>query len=370
MAWLVYAGSVPHDRDMRHAVILAGGGGHRLWPASRRSQPKQLLPLGAGDESLLAATARRAAAVCARERVVVVTARALAESVREALPGHELITEPVGRNTAAAVGLAAVHLAHGDPDAVLGVVPADHHIGDEARFAEVLDRAFAVAEADDVIVTIGVVPTRPETGFGYLQVGAAFGDRAEVVERFVEKPDADAARGYVQSGRFLWNGGMFFARASRFLRDIETHMPDLYAALIEVRDALQRGGRDAAERAAERVYPALPSVSIDHGVMERAADVVTVRGDFGWNDVGSWSALAEYRPADDHGNISQGTVILHEAHDNIVISDHDTAVAVIGVSDLVVVKAGNGVLVVPRDRAQDVRAVVAALEERNLDDYL
>jgi mannose-1-phosphate guanylyltransferase len=359
---------------MHHAVILAGGGGNRLWPASRRSRPKQFLPLGARPgESLLVATGRRLAELCPPERVVVVTAAAQAALVRAALPAlarDHLIVEPMARNTAAALGLAAVHLADRDAGAIMGVFPADHHIADPAGFSRVAQRAFALAEDHDVIVTIGVVPARPETGFGYLQVGERFGAHAEVVSRFVEKPDAGAARAYLAAGDHLWNAGMIFVRASRLLAEIATHMPETHAGLAEIRAALQRGGVDAAARAAERVYPGLPAVSIDHGVMERARGVVTIRGDFGWNDVGSWSALAEYRPADAQGNITEGTTILHDATDNVVIADAGTAIAVIGVSGLVVVQSANGVVVVPRERAQDVRVAVAALQTRNLDEYL
>lgn len=366
--------ALTQDPSMRHAVILAGGSGHRLWPASRRSRPKQFLPLGSrAGESLLAATARRASALCPPGHVKVVTAREHAQAVREAVPGLAadcVIAEPVGRNTAAAVGLAAVHLVDRDPQAVMGVLPADHHVEDEAGFARVAGRAFELAEASDVIVTIGIVPRRPETGFGYLQIGEAFGEDAEVVARFVEKPDAETARAYVQAGDYLWNGGIFFAKASRILGELEALMPETHAGLTAIREALRTGGAEAARRVADEVYPSLPSVSIDYGVMERTSGVVTMRGEFGWNDVGSWSALAEYRPADDHGNITEGTVIVHEARGNIVITDPDTVVAVIGVHDVVVVKSGNGVLVVPRERAQDVRAAVAALKERNLDEYL
>lgn len=359
---------------MRYAVILAGGGGNRLWPASRRSRPKQFLPLGMQPgESLLAATGRRLAVVCPPERVVVVTAVEQAELVRAELPdllADNVIVEPVARNTAAALGLAALHLMHRDPDAVMGVLPADHHIDDPVAFGHVAERAFALAEMHDVIVTIGVVPTRPETGFGYLQVGEPFGAHAEVVTRFVEKPDADAARAHVEAGDHLWNAGMFFVRASRLWSEIAAHMPRTHAGLVEIAAALRDGGADAAARAAERVYPDLPAISIDHGVMERASDVVTVRGDFGWNDVGSWSALADYRQADEHGNITEGTIVLHDAADNIVIGDPGVAIAVIGASGLVVVQSANGVVVVPRERAQDVRAAVAALQTRNLDEYL
>ena len=381
---------------MRYAVILAGGSGVRLWPASRRSSPKQFLPLGArAGESLIAATVRRLGGVCPQQNILVVTAAEQAGMVTDALPGlpaANVIAEPAARNTAAALGLAAVYLLARDPDAVMGALPADHHIADEAGFARVMDRAFAAAEAglpggsglgsgpdsdsgrdSDIIVTVGIVPTRPETGFGYLHVGERVGDGPEAMEtvaRFVEKPDAATARTYIDSGQYLWNGGMFFVRARRLLRDIETHMPETHAGLAEIAAALAAGGERAAADAAERVYPALPKVSIDYGVMERASGVVTIRGDFGWNDVGSWSALADYRPADEHGNVTGGTVVVADADDNIIIADPGTAIAVVGVSGLVVVQSKNGILVIPRDRAQDVRRAVDALLQQNLDDYL
>ncbi len=345
---------------MRCAVILAGGGGTRLWPASRRQHPKQFLHLG-GTETLLEATARRLSG----QRTVVVTAADQVDAVRRALPNlgdDDVIAEPCGRNTAAALGLAAIRLTARDPDAVMAAIPADQHVGDEAELARVLDTAYGIAEANDVIVTIGLRPTRPETGFGYLELGADRGDGSRDVARFVEKPDAATAQTYVDGGNHLWNGGMFIVRAHRLLADIAAHMPDTYAGLVEIRD----GDDDTLAR----VYPTLPSVSIDYGVMERASDVVCVPGDFGWHDVGLWLALADIRSADANGNTVVGNAVLRDANDNIVVSDDGGVVALVGVRDLVVVQAGDAVLVMPRDRAQDVRAVVDALADQNLDKFL
>jgi mannose-1-phosphate guanylyltransferase len=377
---------------MRYAVILAGGSGHRLWPASRKASPKQFLPLGAdAGESLLAATRRRLDDLCPVENILVVTARDQAEMVRVALPelpARNILAEPAARNTAAALGLAAVHLLHRDPDAVLGALPADHHIADRARFAAVARRAFDLAAARDVIVTIGIVPTRPEPGFGYLalggpldadpssevgtssEIGAAAAHGARWVERFVEKPSVEIARLYFESGQYLWNAGMFFVSARRLLRDIEALLPATFAGLDAIARALRDGGEHAAAARAEEVYPGLPGVSIDHGVMEHTQGVVTLPGDFGWNDVGSWAALADYRTADENGNIVQGTAVLHDARGNIVVGDSDHVVTLIGVEGLVVVQSGNGILVVPRERAQDVREAVAALQRRALDHHL
>ncbi|HVV87224.1 MAG TPA: sugar phosphate nucleotidyltransferase [Kofleriaceae bacterium] len=350
---------------MRCAVIMAGGSGTRLWPASRRARPKQFLALG-GAESLLAATARRVRA--AAGEVMVVTAAEQATLVRAELPGAAIVGEPCARNTAAALGLAAVHLRHRDADAVLGAFPADHHVGDEAAFGVAIERAFAAAEKADVIVTIGLAPSRAETGFGYLQLG---GERPDLgagvrdVARFVEKPDAGAAAAYVAGGRHLWNGGMFFVRAARLLDELTRSLPETAAGLAEIAAALARG-EEAAARAAEAIYPRLPSVSIDHGVMEQAHDVVAVPADLGWSDVGSWAAVAELTPRDAGGNAVVGEAVIVDGAGNLVVTDPGTAVALVGVSGLAVVRAGDAVLVLPVARAQDVRAAVEALARRGL----
>jgi mannose-1-phosphate guanylyltransferase len=359
------------DAAVRHAVILAGGAGTRLWPASRRSRPKQFLALG-GDETLLAATVRRARGAATGD-VVVVTAADQVDLVRAGAPGVSIVAEPVARNTAAALGLAAVHLLARDPDAVIGAMPADHHIADEAGWARVVERAFAVAERGDATCTIGIVPTRADTGFGYLELGASReaelgvpGVRA--VARFVEKPDAETAAGYLAGGRHLWNAGMFFVRARRLLDDIGRFLPATAAGLDVVAAALKEGPAAAAAEAA-RIYPGLPAVSIDHGVMEKASPVLTVPGDFGWSDIGSWAALAELRTSADGGNTVIGDGVIVDGEGNLVVAE-DGVIAVVGCSDLVVVRSGDAVLVIPRARSQDVRRAVEALTARHLERFL
>jgi mannose-1-phosphate guanylyltransferase len=352
-------------RGMRCAVILAGGSGVRLWPASRRARPKQFLTL-AGGESLLAATARRLRG--AARMVMVVTASEQAALVEQAVPGAIVVGEPCARNTAAALGLAAVHLRHRDEDAVLGAFPADHHVGDEAAFGVAVERAFAAAEQADVIATIGLTPTRAETGFGYLELGAArpeLGPDVHDVARFVEKPDAARAAAFVAGGGHRWNGGMFFVRAARLLAELERSMPATAAGLAEIAAALRQGD-DAAARVTAAVYPSLPSISIDHGVMERAAGVVAVTAELGWSDVGSWQAVAELTAADERGNAIIGDGVVVDGDDNLVVTDAGGVVALVGVSGLAVVRDGDAVLVLPRERAQDVRAAVDALTRRGL----
>ncbi len=354
---------------MRHAVILAGGSGTRLWPASRRARPKQFLALG-GAASLLAATARRVRS--AAPAVLIVTAADQAEAARAEVPAAEIVPEPAARNTAAALGLAATHLVARDPDAVLGAFPADQHVGDEAGFGAVVERAFAAAERGDVIVTIGLRPTRAETGFGWLELGGARGELGAPVRdvaRFVEKPDLARATAFAASGYHLWNGGMFFVRARRLLDELARHLPATAAGLATIERALVAGDHAAAAVATAAVYPGLPTVSIDHGVMERAADVVAVPGDFGWSDVGSWAAVAELLPRDAAGNARTGDAVIVDGADNLALTDAGV-IALVGVSGLAVIRAGDAVLVLPTARAQEVRAAVEALTAAGLSRYL
>jgi mannose-1-phosphate guanylyltransferase len=334
-----------------------------LWPASRRARPKQLLRLLGGGETLLAATYRRARRVA--DQALIVTAADQAEAVAGELgPSAEILAEPVGRNTAAAVALAAAHLAGRDPDAVMAILPSDHHIADDDGFAAAAARALGLAERG-ALVLIGIRPRSPETGFGYIELGDELAGGARAVRRFVEKPGRAAAEEMVAGGAHVWNAGIFFARADRLLADVARHLPDTFRGV----DAIRRAPGD--DRVAAEVYPHLPSISIDHGLLERLSDLVCIPAEFGWNDVGSWSALADIAPAGPDGNVAVGQVVaVGGARGNIAVSDPGRLVALIGVDDLVVIQAGDAVLVVPRSRAQEVREVVAALGRAGLDRFL
>jgi mannose-1-phosphate guanylyltransferase len=355
-----------------YALVLGGGAGTRLWPASRRARPKQLLSLG-GPESLLAASVRRAAAVVGLERTLVVTAADQEAAVRTAvpdLPAGNVVAEPVARNTAAAVGLGAVEARRrGGRDAVIAVLPADAFIGDEAAFTALLRTA--IAEARETIVTIGVRPTHPETGFGYIRLGTKLprtGAAVHEVGGFVEKPDRATAERYLSSGEYLWNSGMFFLSAGRMLDEARRHLPALASVLDAAVDA-----PDATAVIRAR-YADAPSISIDHGIMEKATGLRVVPGEFGWNDVGSWAAMPVVRPADGRGNVVVGgatAVAAVEGDGNVIVAEEGAPyIGVLGVRDLVVVATRDAVLVIPKERAQDVRQLVEAAKQAGRDDLL
>ncbi|MEN5287411.1 mannose-1-phosphate guanylyltransferase/mannose-6-phosphate isomerase [Stenotrophomonas lactitubi] len=339
-------------------VILSGGSGTRLWPLSREAYPKQFLPL-AGELTMLQATWQRVAPIASRGPLVVaneehrfVAAEQLQQVGAEAAA---IILEPVGRNTAPAIAVAALEATRDGADALLLVLPSDHVITDEAAFRTAVQAASIAAEADK-LVTFGIVPTGPETGYGYIKAADGHGVRA--VERFVEKPDLDTATGYVTSGQYYWNSGMFLFKASRYLQELERLQP---AMLSACRDAWQSARRDADfTRLDKDAFTAVPSDSIDYAVMEKTADAVVVPLDAGWNDVGSWTALRDVSQQDGDGNAHQGDVIAIDCRNTYAYGER--LVAMVGLDDVIVVETDDAVLVGKADRMQEVKTVVAKLK--------
>jgi mannose-1-phosphate guanylyltransferase len=363
-----------------YAVILAGGSGTRLWPLSRSAEPKFLHPLTGTDDSLLQATARRLAPVAAAEHTLVVTGASHAAAVARqlsALPEENILVEPSARDSCAAVALAAAVIAERAPDAIMGAFPADHLVADQARFLACVGAAVAGAQ-DGLLMTVGITPTRPETGYGYLQCGDAVGaGPVRRVEEFKEKPAADVAAGYLTSGRHLWNAGMFVWRAEVFLGELARQQPELHDGVRRIAALWHAPERD--EVLAE-VWPTLRKISVDYAVMEGAAAagrVGTVPGDIGWTDVGDFHTLGDVLPADRAGNVvleaagaDKPEVLLRDAAGLVVVPQSGRLVAALGVRDLVIVDTSDVLMICPRDRAQDVKRLVDDLRERGSDNRL
>ncbi len=355
--------------DEVFAVIMAGGSGTRFWPLSRSAWPKQFLALAGGNESLLQQTVRRLAGVVPSNRVIVVTSEQHAQATREQLPDlppDNVLAEPQGRNTAPCVAWAAAHVSARSAKAVMAVLPADPHIGDEPAYRKVLQQAIEAAR-DGGMVTIGVTPTRPETGYGYIEVGEPLGAGVRRVQHFFEKPDLPRAQRFLADGNFLWNSGMFFFRADVVLGEFERQLPDIYAFANECRKRLKTGPDLEFVRAS---YAGLTSISIDHGIMEKAGDLRVVPGSFGWYDIGSWTTAYELAPKDAQKNAVRAEVSLVESEGCYVRGEPGKLIALIGVHDLVVVDTEDALLIMPRDRAQDVRRVVEDLKAKKAKHFL
>jgi mannose-1-phosphate guanylyltransferase len=351
-----------------YAVIMAGGAGTRFWPASRSARPKQLLPLaGRSGEPLIAASVRRILPICPPERVVVVTAAHLTEAMRAALPEvpeANFLSEPCPRNTAPCIGWATTTLLRRDPEAQIMVLPSDHFIADEERFRATLLRAADAAKKCSV-ATIGITPTRPDTGLGYIEKGDPVGEGTFQVRHFIEKPDLARAQTFLASGNHVWNSGMFFFRAKNMIDLMRIYAPALASGLLRI-DRAAALGDEAAEL--ESVFPTLPAISIDYAVMEKADRVAVVEGSFGWSDVGGWQSAWELAEKDAQGNAAPAGAVLVDAHGNLVsdqsTNGKDRIVALVGVDNMAVVVTDDALLIIPRDRAQDVRGVIEVLKKR------
>ncbi|QSQ31345.1 mannose-1-phosphate guanylyltransferase/mannose-6-phosphate isomerase [Xanthomonas translucens] len=339
-------------------IILSGGSGTRLWPLSRESYPKQFLPL-VGEHSMLQATWLRAAPVAGHAPIVVANEEhrfVAAEQLQQiGVKPQSILLEPKGRNTAPAIAVAALEATRNGADPLLLVLPSDHVIRDEAAFQAAV-RAAAAAAEQGKLVTFGIKPTAPETGYGYIKAGA--GNGVSAVERFVEKPDLATAQGYLASGEYYWNSGMFLFRASRYLEELRRFQPAIADACSTAWEASKRDADFT--RLDKDAFAASPSDSIDYAVMEKTADAVVVPLDAGWNDVGSWSALLEVSPQDAQGNAHHGDVIEIDCRNTYAYGSR--LIAMVGLQDVVVVETDDAVLVGHRDRIQEVKQIVARIK--------
>jgi mannose-1-phosphate guanylyltransferase len=351
---------------MLYSTILAGGSGTRLWPLSRASEPKFLHPLTGTDRTLLQATVDRLDGLSEPGQVYVVTGTAHAAAIARQLPqvpAENILVEPSPRDSCAAISLASAIIALRDPEAVMAAFSADHLIGDEPRFAAVIMQAVAAAQ-QGYLTTIGIRPARPDTRFGYLKTGDQLTGEALLVAEFKEKPSLEVATGYVQSGEYLWNAGIFVFRVQAFLTELARRKPALSEGIAAIAAAWDTPQRDSVLAEA---WPHLEKISVDYGVFEGAAaagKVATVPADLPWTDIGDFHSLGEALPTDEHGNLligNQAKVITRDVKDAVIVSAADRVVAMIGLQDVVVVDTPDALLVCARDRAQEVKQVVDEL---------
>lgn len=343
---------------MPWGIILAGGRGERFWPASRKKRPKQLLRI-AGDKTMLEETIERVEPLIPKTRILIVTSLDISSSIQTILPDVKTLSEPVGRNTLPAIALASLCVEKEDKDGVLVVLPADHFIKDKDRFLKLLEVGVRYAERSDWLITMGITPARPETGYGYIEAGDKVGkeDDTRRVNAFREKPDQETAMGFIRKGNYFWNSGMFIFKVSTLIRAIQEHRPQLYENLMELKEHL---GKKTWKEALNRFYTQAESESFDHGIMERARNALVIKADFGWDDVGDFCALERVHNKDKDGNIRKGECALFETKDAIILSDK--FVVTLGVKDLIVVNTKDVTFICNKKSAQDVKKIVGFLK--------
>lgn len=357
------------------AVIMAGGVGTRFWPRSREKSPKQLLEI-VGKGTMIQSTVKRLDGFVHPRDMLVVTNKIQKTMVMkqlESLPEENILVEPVGRNTAPCIGLAALHALHMDPSAVMIVLPADHVIENAEEFRRVLRLATETAYESGSLLTIGIKPTGPETGYGYIQMfmendahNPYLSKGVYRVKTFAEKPNVQTAERFLASGDFLWNSGMFVWRVDAILKEIERCLPELYAELRSIEPAI---GTSTYQAALEKAYGLIRSISIDYGVMEKSEKVYVIPGDFGWSDIGSWDEVFRLSGKDEHGNSITGKVIQKDTSSSFIYSP-DKVVATIGVEDLIIVNTPDALLICRRGKSQDVKEIADYLKRKQMNEYL
>ena len=352
------------------ALIMAGGRGERFWPRSRKNLPKQFLSLTDDGKTMIQLTVERILPLVKMEDIYIATNKNYKELVRSQLPEipeENILCEPVGRNTAPCIGLGAAHIGKKYENTLMLVLPSDHLIKFNNMFLSSLREACRVAMEDDNLVTLGITPTYPETGYGYIKfnpqktLGGAY-----QVERFVEKPTLEVAKEYLETEEYLWNSGMFIWKLSSIWKNMEKYMPEAYAGLQRIGAAI---GTPEEEEVLEREFAALPSVSIDYGIMEKAQHIYTIPGTFGWDDVGSWLAVERIKKTNEDGNVVNGNVITIDTH-NCIVQGTNKLIAAVGLRDLIIVDTEDAILICEKHRAGDIRKVTENLKICNRDEYL
>lgn len=357
---------------MLKAVIMAGGKGERFWPKSRQSLPKQFLSL-TNEKTMIQNSIERLSPIISSEDVYIATGEAYSELVKKQLPDvprDNVLLEPVGRNTAACIGLAAIYIERDYPDVVMAVLPSDHLIRDNQRFIDVLKAAVEKAENEDALVTIGIEPTHPETGYGYIHYGSKDSEINDMpvfkVKEFVEKPNLELAKEYLSKGTYLWNSGMFVWKVSTIRKMIKEYMPELHQALEIIKKAM---GTELEKKILYSEYSKLESISVDYGIMEKADSIYVIPGDFGWDDVGSWTALERVYEKDDNNNVLKGNIVDLDTENCIVIGE-DKLIGTIGVKDLIIVQTEDATLICNKNDAQKVKELLKIIKEKKLEKYL
>jgi mannose-1-phosphate guanylyltransferase len=357
----------------KFATILAGGGGTRFWPLSRQEIPKQLLNIS-GNDIMLNDTIERFKGIIPQENTVIVTNRSqavLLESImHSSVSKRNILIEPVARNTAASILFAALSIEKSHGDSLMAVLPSDHYITDEEQFRLTLDEACTVAMETDKIVTIGTKPTFPSTGYGYIAFDkepiASNPVAVYEVTEFVEKPNFQKAQGYLASGNYLWNSGMFIWKTSVIIDNFKRYLPRLYKTMLPISDYL---GTEQEEEIINKIYPTLQNISIDYGILERSDEVVVLSGQFGWNDIGSWDALGAIFPPDKSGNIIKANHMGIETR-NSIIYGNGRLITTIGVDGFIIADTGDALLICPKDKAQSVKEIVELLKENGMTEYI
>jgi mannose-1-phosphate guanylyltransferase len=357
-----------------YAIVMAGGVGARFWPFGTSRLPKQFLPIADSNDTMLQLTIKRLKDIVPIDRVFIITNQQYIGLVKKQLPKipkENIIGEPVGRNTAPCIGLASILLRQFDEKAKMFVLPADHLIENVDEFSKIVNAGLKFVEAKDAIVTLGIVPSHPETGYGYIQfIEDAYYKGPEVdiyrVKTFAEKPTLDVAKVFLESGDFLWNSGMFIFRADTILTQMETFLPDLYHALQKIEKALHTSGY---QKVLEQVFAEIKGISVDYGIMEKAKNVYVIKADLKWSDLGSWDEVYRLRKKDKNGNAIIGDSFIKDSHNNLIMSPKGF-VSVIGADDLIVIDTKDGLLICRRDRTQEVKEVVDYLKRKGLSDYI